>query len=360
MLAPSPILHTATRPSWPTVSLSSLQEQRSFSYVNQDRELSHAYVKNAEKQGIKALFITVDAPQLGRREKDMRMKNAADSNDNAGTKIQAGQNVNNNEGHTRSISSFIDPSLNWGDIKWFQSITKMPIILKGVATWEDALLAVEAGVQGVVLSNHSGRQLDIARSGLEILVEVVDEFKKRGLWPNPNFRIFVDGGVRRASDVLKGAQQRPEAGFGACWTPPCKHPNSVFRLGTCASGFPVTQWERSDGFRDILNFPPLLAPMGAPTSATGASSSRLSGPGTHASFASRYSRTLPANGQHSHVFGATSSGHYRQNSAHTSALRSLPRPPTASGLFAAGSSSHAGASATFPTKRSSPKQDRRR
>ncbi|KAI5119167.1 hypothetical protein M0805_008650 [Coniferiporia weirii] len=172
-------------------------------YVNQDRELSRAYVKNAEKRGIKALFITVDAPQLGRREKDMRMKNAADSNNNAGAKIQAGQNVNNNEGHTRSISSFIDPSLNWGDIKWFQSITKMPIILKGVATWEDALLAVEAGVQGVVLSNHGGRQLDMARSGLEILVEVVDEFKKRGLWPNPNFHIFVDGGVRRASDVLK-------------------------------------------------------------------------------------------------------------------------------------------------------------
>ena len=82
-------------------------------------------------------------------------------------------------------------------------ISTVPIILKGVQSWEDTILAIEAGVQGVVLSNHGGRQLDMARSGLEILVEVVDELKKRGLWPNPNFQLFVDGGVRRASDILK-------------------------------------------------------------------------------------------------------------------------------------------------------------
>lgn len=65
-------------------------------------------------------------------------------------------------------------------------------------------MALEAGVQGVVLSNHGGRQLDMARSGLEILAEVVDEFKKRNMWPPPNnFQIFLDGGVRRASDILK-------------------------------------------------------------------------------------------------------------------------------------------------------------
>lgn len=79
----------------------------------------------------------------------------------------------------------------------------MPIILKGIATWEDAVMAVEAGVQGIVLSNHGGRQLDMARSGVEVLVEVVDALKERGMWPNPNFSIFVDGGVRRATDVLK-------------------------------------------------------------------------------------------------------------------------------------------------------------
>lgn len=79
----------------------------------------------------------------------------------------------------------------------------MPIILKGIQTWEDTILAIEAGVQGVVLSNHGGRQMDMAKSGLEVLAEVVPELKRRGLWPNPNFHIFVDGGIRRASDALK-------------------------------------------------------------------------------------------------------------------------------------------------------------
>jgi hypothetical protein len=81
----------------------------------------------------------------------------------------------------------------------------VPIILKGVQTWEDALLAYDAGLAGVVLSNHGGRQLDFARSGLEVLVEVVRELgARRGLkFPNDKFAVLVDGGVRRATDVLK-------------------------------------------------------------------------------------------------------------------------------------------------------------
>lgn len=79
----------------------------------------------------------------------------------------------------------------------------MHIILKGVSTPEDAILAYEAGCQGIVLSNHGGRQLDTSRSGLENLIDIVAALKQRGPWPNPNFSVFVDGGVRRASDVLK-------------------------------------------------------------------------------------------------------------------------------------------------------------
>lgn len=79
----------------------------------------------------------------------------------------------------------------------------VPIVLKGIATAKDALLAYDAGVQGIVLSNHGGRQLDTARSGIENLIEVVDALKMRGPWPNLKFEVFVDGGVRRASDVLK-------------------------------------------------------------------------------------------------------------------------------------------------------------
>ncbi|KAJ7647740.1 FMN-dependent dehydrogenase-domain-containing protein [Roridomyces roridus] len=170
-------------------------------YVNRDRSLTKKYVQHAERRGVKGLFITVDAPQLGRREKDMRMKFV----DESGTaKVQEGQDgVKKNEGIARAISSFIDPSLSWKDIPWFKSITNMPIILKGVSTPSDAIKAYEAGVQGIVLSNHGGRQLDSSRSGLENLVDVVAALKTHMQWPNPNFSIFVDGGVRRASDVLK-------------------------------------------------------------------------------------------------------------------------------------------------------------
>lgn len=134
-------------------------------YVNKDREITKKIVQKAEQRGIKGLFITVDAPQLGRREcvsshvqtmahspcrKDMRMKFAEQ-----GSKLQEGDaSVDKSQGAARAISSFIDPGLNWNDLPWFKSITKMPIILKGVQCWEDAVKAAEAGMDGVVLSNQ--------------------------------------------------------------------------------------------------------------------------------------------------------------------------------------------------------------
>ena len=167
-------------------------------YVNKDRAITERIVKHAEARGVKGLFITVDAPQLGRREKDMRSKF-----DDVGSNVQdtGGDNVDRSQGAARAISSFIDPSLNWKDIPWFQSITKMPIILKGVQRVEDVLHAVEIGVQGVVLSNHGGRQLDFARSGIEVLAEVMPVLREKG-WQD-RIELYVDGGVRRATDIIK-------------------------------------------------------------------------------------------------------------------------------------------------------------
>ncbi|KAJ4483149.1 FMN-dependent dehydrogenase-domain-containing protein [Lentinula lateritia] len=172
-------------------------------YVNKDRAITKRIVQHAEARGIKALFITVDAPQLGRREKDMRQKFEAE--DPAEVSKTRKDNVDRSQGAARAISSFIDPGLKWADLNWFKSITKMPLILKGVQCWEDALEAYDQGLAGVVLSNHGGRQLDFARSGIEILAECVKHLKdKRGLtFPNEKFQLFVDGGVRRATDVLK-------------------------------------------------------------------------------------------------------------------------------------------------------------
>ncbi|KAI1815348.1 FMN-dependent dehydrogenase-domain-containing protein [Poronia punctata] len=167
-------------------------------YVNADRAITERIVKHAEARGCKGLFITVDAPQLGRREKDMRSKFV---DQGANVQNQNGDATDTSQGAARAISSFIDPALSWDDIPWFRSITKMPIVLKGVQRVEDVVKAVEYGVQGVVLSNHGGRQLDFARSGVEVLAETMPVLRSMGL--ENKIEIFIDGGVRRATDILK-------------------------------------------------------------------------------------------------------------------------------------------------------------
>ncbi|KAK5002456.1 hypothetical protein LTR28_011403, partial [Elasticomyces elasticus] len=166
--------------------------------VNKNRDITKRIIEHAEARGCKGLFITVDAPQLGRREKDMRSKFS-----DVGSNVQStsGSDVDRSQGAARAISSFIDPSLQWSDLPWFLSVTKMPIILKGVQRVEDVIRAIGAGVHGVVLSNHGGRQLDTARSGIEILAEVMPELRRLGL--DNRIEVFIDGGIRRATDIIK-------------------------------------------------------------------------------------------------------------------------------------------------------------
>jgi len=169
-------------------------------YVNSDRKITADLVRKAEKMGCKALAITVDAPQLGRREKDMRNKFTLTASHVMKEDDKKGK-VDRSQGTARAISSFIDPSLNWGDIAWFQSITKMPIVLKGIQCGEDAILAVKHGVQGIIVSNHGGRQLDFARSGIEVLTEVMEAL--RSINAQDKLEVLVDGGIRRGTDIFK-------------------------------------------------------------------------------------------------------------------------------------------------------------
>lgn len=191
----------------PTLSSYSLDEmlevrqpgQTQFAqlYVNPKRERTIEYVTRLEDGGVKALFVTVDAPQLGRREKDMRNKFTKT------TDVQKGDDVNRSEGVARAISEFIDPSLCWDDITWLKSITSLPIILKGVGSGVDTVEALKMGCAGVVLSNHGGRQLDTARSSIEILPEAVAALNNHDPGWRSRFEVFIDGGIRRGSDVFK-------------------------------------------------------------------------------------------------------------------------------------------------------------
>mmetsp|Transcript_7142 Transcript_7142/g.15448 ORF Transcript_7142/g.15448 Transcript_7142/m.15448 type:complete len:517 (+) Transcript_7142:98-1648(+) len=178
-------------------------------YVNPDRSRSEEYVKKLENAGVKALFVTVDAPQLGRREKDMRQKFTQQGSDVQGDEEDSGE-VDRSQGATRAISSYIDPGLCWEDVPWMKSITNMPVLLKGVQCAEDGVRAYKAGLNGCVLSNHGGRQLDTCRPGIEVLPEVMESLHRAGA-TKETFKVFIDGGVRRAADIFKAVALGAEA-----------------------------------------------------------------------------------------------------------------------------------------------------
>jgi L-lactate dehydrogenase (cytochrome) len=91
--------------------------------------------------------------------------------------------------------------LSWKDISWLKSITSLPIILKGIQCGEDAVLAARAGCKAIIVSNHGGRQLDFARSAVEVLPEVMDAL--RAIHADKHMEVYVDGGIRRGTDIFK-------------------------------------------------------------------------------------------------------------------------------------------------------------
>lgn len=120
-----------------------------------------------------------------------------------GAAVQGGKAGPKNQGTAKALTTFIDPSLSWDDLPWFRSITKMKIVLKGVATGEDTIMALENGCDGVILSNHGGRQLDFARSGIEILTEVMPLLRQHKDYNPDKFEVHIDGGIRRGTDIFK-------------------------------------------------------------------------------------------------------------------------------------------------------------
>jgi len=166
-------------------------------YVNPDRDIVREQVRACEKAGYKALCITVDSAVPGKRERDLRNKIQLKLK-----KIKL-QKAAAKGTKTRKAGKYAnrDPALCWEDVKWFKSITNMPIVLKGVATGEDAVLAAKAGCAAVILSNHGGRNLDTSRSGIEALPEVMAALRSEGL--QDSIEVWVDGGIRRGTDILK-------------------------------------------------------------------------------------------------------------------------------------------------------------
>jgi len=166
-------------------------------YVHRDRSLTRALVERAEAAGYSALCLTVDAPVLGQRERDRRNEFSLPQ----GMELAnlANLEIPQTEGESGLLTYFarqLDPSLTWQDVEWLQSLTKLPVVVKGILRGDDARRAVECGAKGIVVSNHGGRQLDGAIATIDALAEVVAAVGDRA-------EVLVDGGIRRGTDILK-------------------------------------------------------------------------------------------------------------------------------------------------------------
>jgi isopentenyl diphosphate isomerase/L-lactate dehydrogenase-like FMN-dependent dehydrogenase len=162
-------------------------------YVLRDRGVTHALVDEAVDCGYQALVLTVDAPRAGRRERDLRTGFAVPPGiDMPGVSAAAGHSV----GMTPAdFFSLVDTSLTFKDLEALVEAVDLPVLVKGVHTAADARLAIQHGATGVVVSNHGGRQLDGVPAGIDLLEDVVQEVAG-------DVEVFVDGGVRRGTDVL--------------------------------------------------------------------------------------------------------------------------------------------------------------
>ena len=167
-------------------------------YVNSERSKTVALLQSAHALGIKAIFVTVDAPVPGKREADEKAAQAVQVQ----SAISGGSSSKDKKGSGfgRLMAQYIDKALTWEDLTWIREAANgVPIVLKGVQTAEDVKLAMEYGADGVMLSNHGGRSLDGAQASILVLLEV------RRLCPEAfgKIQIFVDGGFERGSDILK-------------------------------------------------------------------------------------------------------------------------------------------------------------
>jgi len=163
-------------------------------YCYREREVTRSLVERAARAGYRAVCITVDLPRVGQRERDLR--NGFQLPQHAQPANFTGLVSHAPDAFADYIGSLVDPALTWDFVPWLRTVTKLPIVLKGVLTAEDARQAVSHGVDGIVVSNHGGRQLDGVLPTIDVLSEVVAAVDGR-------LEVFVDGGIRRGTDVAK-------------------------------------------------------------------------------------------------------------------------------------------------------------
>jgi 4-hydroxymandelate oxidase len=168
-------------------------------YVFRDRSITEELVRRAEAAGCSAICLTASVPVQGNRERDAHNQFHLPADlemANFRGMRQATFPAAEGSGLLAFISAEFDPSLTWTDLAWLRSITRLPILVKGVMSAHDARLALEHGAAGVIVSNHGGRQLDGCMATLRALPDVAAAVADR-------IPVLVDGGIRRGTDVVK-------------------------------------------------------------------------------------------------------------------------------------------------------------
>jgi L-lactate dehydrogenase (cytochrome) len=187
-------------------------------YLWRDRALVESLVERARAAGYQAMVLTVDVPAIGNRERDIRNQVSLPPRIRPAHlldglrhldwvfKTFAGRNISqvNLKGIDSSqypsmaayVNSLPDPKASWSDLNWLRSVWKGPLLIKGILTPEDARRSVEFGVDGIIVSNHGGRQLDGVPSAISVLPGIVDAVEGRA-------EVLIDGGICRGTDVVK-------------------------------------------------------------------------------------------------------------------------------------------------------------
>ncbi|KAH7865334.1 hypothetical protein Vadar_005307 [Vaccinium darrowii] len=165
-------------------------------YVYKRRDVTSMLVQRAERNGFKAMILTVDTPRIGRREADIKNRMISPHLKNFEGLLSTEVASDKGSNLEAFAAEVLDRSICWKDIEWLRSITSLPILIKGVLTHEDAIKAMEVGVAGIVVSNHGARQLDYSPATITVLEEVVHAVGGK-------IPVLIDGGVRRGTDIFK-------------------------------------------------------------------------------------------------------------------------------------------------------------
>ena len=167
-------------------------------YIYKDREITKNLIKAACGLGYKAIVLTVDTPLYAKKLRNPQNPIYLPPSAQVVNLIEAGLKLDNINPSClpQYLSSLLAPNICWKDIEWLRSITSLPILLKGILHPDDVQIAINNNIEGIILSNHGGRQLDTAITALAALQDLKEDIKEKT-------EIIIDGGVRKGVDILK-------------------------------------------------------------------------------------------------------------------------------------------------------------